>query len=68
VEKVIAISVLGFVGLVGGCNITTNAQDNQAVIDLVQKGVNPLDAKCAIRTEASASFCVILAAKKTNKE
>jgi hypothetical protein len=67
-EQIIAGSILVFVTLIGGCSLITNDQDNKAIDALVQKGVDPLEAKCVIRTEPSAAFCLVLASKKTNKE
>lgn len=65
-ELVIVATAL--VVFVGGCvcaGVYTNKVDNEAIVAMVQKGVDPLIAMCAIRpTEKMASVCTLAATKK----
>ena len=52
------------VASVSGCVATNNYNDNRAVVELVEKGADPMAAKCAIRPNDSAPSCVFVAARK----
>lgn len=55
---------VAFVACTSGCVATNNWNDNRAVVALVEKGADPMAAKCAIRPNDSAPACALVAAKK----
>jgi hypothetical protein len=60
--KTIVIGVCAFAALVSGCNGMINYQDNTAIVEMVAKGADPLDAQCAVKEQNSS--CFIRAATK----
>ena len=63
VWKIVIIGFCTFVATIGGCNATTNHQDNTAMVEMVSRGADPIDARCAVK-DSSINVFVIRAATK----
>lgn len=62
--RVAATAFLGVVLSIGGCAATNNYTDNAAIVAMVEKGADPIAAKCAIRPSDTAPVCALVAARK----
>lgn len=58
IVRIIAIAFVCVVVSVAGCT----AHSNKIIRDMVDKGVNPMDASCAIG-DSSKTFCTLRASK-----
>ena len=63
VWKIVMVAICIVIATMGGCQGTINYQDNTAMVDMVNKGADPLDARCAIKSSDN-SMCAIRAASK----
>ena len=61
--RVVMASLCIIIATFSGCKMTTNYQDNSAMVEMVSKGADPLDARCAVMT-TEGSLCAIRAATK----
>ncbi len=59
-----AVLFFSIVASIGGCSSVQNYQDNSAMVEMVIKGADPIDAKCAIKGNTSETVCAIRAATK----
>ena len=64
VWKIVMAAICTVVALFGGCTGTINYQDNAAMVEMVAKGADPQDARCAIKGEQQSGSCAIRAASK----
>lgn len=63
--KIIGVSICVTSAVISGCNGTLNYQDNNAIVEMVAKGADPLDARCSIKQDPT--LCTLRAATK-NKQ
>ena len=61
--KIVMVSICVLVTIMAGCQGTINHQDNTAMVDMVAKGTDPLDARCAIKS-SDGVMCGIRGATK----
>jgi len=65
-----ALALIGVTGIVAQCTITHNRNDNDAVVEMVAKGADPMRAACSVGRSMNGGSsgspgCAILAAKET---
>lgn len=61
---IVSVTVCIFTATVAGCNGVINYHDDMSMVDMVAKGVDPQDARCAIKGSSERSECAIRAATK----
>lgn len=65
VWKIVMVAIGTVVALIGGCSGMINYQDNTAMADMISKGADPQDARCAVKGEQPPGVCAIRAATKS---
>lgn len=61
--KYSVIGICSVIASFGGCTATINYHDNQAIVAMVEKGADPIKAKCAIRPNSADHACVLATQK-----
>ena len=63
VWRIIATAVVLIIACFSGCTALTNIKDNNAIVAMVEKGADPIKAKCAIRPDDRGIVCGIAVTK-----
>lgn len=64
IVKTVAATICVVIMTIAGCNYAGNINDNQTMVQMVEKGASALEAKCAVNTSHMQTACEILVAKK----
>ena len=48
---------------IGSCSVVIDAQDNNAMKEMIKNGAEPIDAYCAVRGVGSNPACIIRASR-----
>ena len=65
--KIITAGVVTVIASFSSCTAYTNYDDNIAMTKMVEKGADPIDARCAVKGN-STTTCGIRAASKNKNE
>lgn len=65
--KFLAIVTFSVTATIAGCSGAINYQDNAAMVEMVSKGADPQDARCAVKGATNQGECVIRATIKREK-
>lgn len=61
--KIVSIAFCFCIACFSSCTAVVNYTDASVMLDMVNKGANPLDAKCAIKGASAQGECIIRANK-----
>ncbi len=62
-EKVFLIGFCFFISAISSCAATVQINDNKTMLEMVNKGASPIDAKCAVKGNERDGICAIRATK-----